>query len=239
MSRVDRCLEKGAVLGSLHTVGAVIPMVSMVNKRESRKGTEGVSAVVNSDEVKTEEETGDNLKWDLSHLDAEKRAMLVEVLLEMKDVFSKDDSDIGDIKDFNMPINLVDNIPVTSPYRRIPPHIYKEVKNYIDDFITNGWVRESMSSDSSPTVVVRKKDGSMRMCIDYRALNLKTVPDAQPIPTIQDILDTLGGQQWFSTLDMSKAYHQGYIDERFRHLTAFATPWTLLEWIRIPVEPPL
>ena len=78
-------------------------------------------------------------------------------------------------------------------------------------------------------MVVRKKDGSMRMCIDYRQLNLKTVPDAQPIPRIQDILGTLGG-----TLDMSKAYHQGYIDERYRHLTAFATPWTLLEWIRIP-----
>ena len=91
-----------------------------------------------------------------------------------------------------------------------------------------------MSSYSSPIVVVRKKDGTMRMCIDYRALNLKTVPDAQPIPRIQDILDSLGGQQWFSTLDMSKAYHQGYIDERFRHLTTFATPWTLLEWIRIP-----
>ena len=91
-----------------------------------------------------------------------------------------------------------------------------------------------MSSYSSPIVVVRKKDGTMRMCIDYRALNLKTIPDAQPIPRIQDILDSLGGQQWFSTLDMSKAYHQGYIDERFRHLTAFATPWTMLEWIRIP-----
>ena len=65
-------------------------------------------------------------------------------------------------------------------------------------------------------------------------MNQKTVSDAQPIPRIQDILDSLGGKQWFSTLDMSKAYHQGYIDERFRHLTAFATPWTLLEWIRIP-----
>jgi hypothetical protein len=60
------------------------------------------------------------------------------------------------------------------------------------------------------------------------------VPDSQPIPRIQDILDSLGGKKWFSTLDMSKAYHQGYIGEQFRHLTAFSTPWTLLEWIRIP-----
>ena len=57
------------------------------------------------------------------------------------------------------------------------------------------------------------------MCIDYRALNLKIVPDAQPKPRIQDILDSLGGHQQFTTLDMSKAYHQGYIDEQFCHLT--------------------
>ena len=73
----------------------------------------------------------------------------------------------------------------------------------------------------------------MHLC-DYCRLNAKTIPDAQPIPHIQDILDSLGGKQWFTTLDMSKAYHQGYIAEEFRHLTAFSTPWTLLEWIRMP-----
>ena len=57
---------------------------------------------------------------------------------------------------------------------------------------------------------------------------------AQPIPRIQDILDTLGGKKWFTTLDMAKAYHQGYIAEKYRHLTAFATPWTIYEWNRIP-----
>ena len=77
-------------------------------------------------------------------------------------------------------------------------------------------------------------DGQMRLCVDYRALNAKTIPDSQPIPRIQDILDSLGGAQWFSTLDMSKAYHQGYMDEKSQHLTAFVTPWTIYEWIRIP-----
>ena len=72
------------------------------------------------------------------------------------------------------------------------------------------------------------------MCVDYRKLNAKTTPDCQPIPRVQDILDGLAGKKWFSTLDMSKAYHQGYISEQCRHLTAFATPWTLYEWVRIP-----
>ena len=82
-------------------------------------------------------------------------------------------------------------------------------------------------------VCVRKKDGSLRLCIDYRKLNNKTIPDMQPIPKIQDMLDCLGGQQWFSTLDMSKTYHQGYIHPDSRKHTAFFTPWSLYKWIRI------
>ena len=80
----------------------------------------------------------------------------------------------------------------------------------------------------------RKPDNSLRMCIDYRKLNKKMVPDRHPIPRIQEILDGLGGQKFFSTLDMGKAYHQGYVKEQFRKLTAFSTPWGLYEWIRIP-----
>ena len=76
------------------------------------------------------------------------------------------------------------------PYRKIPPHLYQEVRNYIEDLRLNGWVRESFSAYASPIVCVRKKDGGMRMCIDYRRLNAKTVPFSQPIPRIQDILDT-------------------------------------------------
>lgn len=81
---------------------------------------------------------------------------------------------------------------------------------------------------------MRKKNGSLRLCIDYRDLNRKTVPDKQPIPRIQDILDGLGGQKWFSTLDMTKAYHQGYMDESSQKYTAFSTPWALHEWLCIP-----
>ena len=75
-----------------------------------------------------------------------------------------------------------------------------------------------------PIVCVQKKGNSHRMCIDYRKLNNKTTPDCQPIPRIQDILDNLGSQTWFSTLDVSKAYHQSYILEEFQQVTAFSTP---------------
>ncbi len=70
--------------------------------------------------------------------------------------------------------------------------------------------------------------------IDYRDLNRKTLPDRQPIPRVQDILDSLGGNAWFSVLDQGKAYHQGFMSPESRPLTAFTTPWGLYEWVRIP-----
>ena len=230
-SRMNRTVKKGEVIGSIHSVSAVIPMTRPFEVSPPKMQ----EAVVNSIEEDCEENAEDWMpEVDLSHLDEDQRKVMLDMLGEVKGVFSRSESDIGDIKDFEMSIQLTDNIPVKEAYRKIPRHMYAEVKNYIDDLITNGWVRESCSSYSSPIVCVRKKDGGMRLCIDYRKLNNKTVADAQPIPRIQDILDSLGGKQWFTTMDMSKAYHQGYVAEESRHLTAFSTPWTLLEWIRLP-----
>ena len=87
----------------------------------------------------------------------------MQVLMEEKDVFSRTECDIGDIKDFQMKINLEDSIPVREAYRKIPRNLYTEVRDYINDLVTNGWIRESYSSYASPIVCVRKKDGGLRM----------------------------------------------------------------------------
>ena len=85
-----------------------------------------------------------------------------------------------------------------------------------------------------PVVCVRKKDGELRLYIDYRELNRKTVSDHHPIPRIKETLDNPGGSSWFSVLDHGKAYDQGFIEKGSRHLTAFITPWGSYEWTRIP-----
>ena len=95
------------------------------------------------------------------------------------------------------------------------------------------FIQKSRSPYSSPCVVVRKKDGTMRLCIDYRQLNNKTVADRHPIPRIQETLDGFAGQRWFSTLGQGNAYHQGFMQPNSRQLTSFVTPWGLFEWIRI------
>ena len=171
---------------------------------------------------------------DLSHLNSEQRSLVEKLLIEYCDVFSKNSMDIGDIKKLQMEIILNDTTPIHKPYRRIPKQLYAKVKDYLDNLELNGWITRSTSSYASPIVCVRKKDGSLRLCVDYRDLNNKTIPDRMPIPKINDVIDNLGGKSWFSTLDFTKAYHQGYIHENSRHLTAFSTPWALFEWVRIP-----
>ena len=84
-------------------------------------------------------------------------------------------------------------------------------------------------------VCVRKKDWSLRLCIDYREWNKKTYPERQPIPRIQDILNGLGGNKWFTVLDQGKAYHQGFMVKENRPLTAFVTNCGLYQWNGIPI----
>ena len=124
----------------------------------------------------------------------------------------------------NLDLNVTDEVLVAEAYRR---------KNHVNNLIADGWVRQSFFHYSSPMVCVRKKDGGLLLCLDYRKLNKKTILDKQPIPRIQDILDSLKGKKWFTTLDMSQAYHQRDMSENSRKYTAFSTLWSLYEWIQI------
>ena len=168
------------------------------------------------------------------HLNEEQRAKVRKLLREECACFMENDEDIGTIDNLELKINLKDDIPVQRQYHRIPKPLYPEVKNYIEDLLNRQWITKSESSFASPVVIVRKKCGSMRLCIDYRQLNSKTVPDRYPLPRIQEMLDNLAGMDWFTTLDLGKAYHQGRVAEDSQKKTAFITPFGLFEWKRIP-----
>ncbi|KAL6486260.1 hypothetical protein MHYP_G00056520 [Metynnis hypsauchen] len=171
---------------------------------------------------------------ELSHLDEPQQELVKQMLYQESAVFAKDDNDIGCIPSLQMSLSLKDDIPVQRAYSSIPKPLFREVKDYVHDLLAKGWIVKSRSPYAAPVVCVRKRDGSLRLCIDYRLLNQKTVPDRHPLPRIQDLVDTLGGHSWFSILDQGKAYHQGFMAEGSRHLTAFITPWGLYEWVRVP-----
>ena len=102
-----------------------------------------------------------------------------------------------------MKIELRDKVPVGEPYRRVPRQLYGGVKNYIDDVITNGWVRTSYLDYTSPMVYVRRKGSSLRLSIDYWEPNFKTIPDKKP--RTEDILHNL----WCAVL----VYYTRYVKD--------------------------
>ena len=127
--------------------------------------------------------------------------------------FVRTDDDVGCVENLELKIQLKDNEPVQKNYISIPKPLYGEVKESLEDLINRNWICKSRSAYSSPMFCVRKKDGNLRLCIDYRELNKKTYPERQPIPRIQDILNGLDGNKWFTVLDQGKAYHQGFMAE--------------------------
>ncbi len=113
----------------------------------------------------------------MSHLEEEQQKLVKDMLCEESNVFVHGDDDIGCIPSLQMIINLTDNIAVHRAYASTPKPLYEEVKEYVQDLLARGWVVKSKSLYAAPVVCVQKKDGTLRLCINYRLLNQKTVPD--------------------------------------------------------------
>ena len=107
------------------------------------------------------------------------------------------------------------------PPRRIPAHFQDEVRKQLDDMLSNGIIEESNSPWMAPAVFARKTSGELRLCVDYRALNKKTVSDAYPIPLVDEVQDQLSGSTIFSTLDLRCGYWQMPVHESDQQKTAF------------------
>ena len=104
----------------------------------------------------------------------------------------------------------------------------------VQEMLKQGVIKPSASPWASPIVVVRKKDGNIRFCVDYRKLNSITKLDVFPLPRIDDTLDLLAQNSLFSTLDLASGYWQVKMDSESREKTAFVTTSGLYEFVRIP-----
>ena len=169
------------------------------------------------------------------NLTNQQRRQLQELLCRRAAAFSQDESDLGYTDAVFHRIRTHDDKPVTQPYRRIPPNQLQEVQQHIRGLIEKKVITESYSPYAAPIVLVRKRDGSLRLTVDYRKLNIKTMGDAYPLPRIQETFDTLVGAQFFSTLDLTSGYHQIAMHPGDQHKTAFVTPMGLFEYTRMPM----
>ena len=177
---------------------------------------------VQSSEIRASEST----EWiDKIHLpdqlESSHRQKLMDVLNRRHNAFAKHEDDLGRTTTLKHAIHTTDNIPVKQPYRKIPPTQLEEVKEHIAGLVRKGVIRESQSAYASPIVLCRKKNGDLRLCVDYRSLNRKTLKDSFPLPRIEDAMDSLHGAKFFSSMDLKSAYNQVEIQEEDKHKTAF------------------
>ena len=155
-------------------------------------------------------------------LDNKQREALNKLLREYKDVFSEEGDPISSTSLVEHEI-YTEGPPVRLPFRRQNPLVRAQEQSQVKEMLRDGVIRPSKSPWVSPMVMVKKKDGSMRFCVDFRKVNDATIKDAHPLPRIDDTLESLHRAKFFSTLDLKSGYWQVPIREQDKEKTAFRT----------------
>jgi hypothetical protein len=170
-------------------------------------------------------------------LKPEEAERLRESLRCWQENFSQDDLDVGLNPRVQHEIHLTNDVPFKERHRRIPPGMYDQVREHLQQMLDSGIIRRSHSPWSSNVVWVKKKDGSLRQCVDYRQLNARTIKDAYALPRIEELLDTLAGSKYFTVLDLKSGYHQVEILEEHKERTAFTVaPLGFFEYNRMAMR---
>ncbi|CAF4894949.1 unnamed protein product [Pieris macdunnoughi] len=162
------------------------------------------------------------------------RDRLLTIIHEFSDLFISGTA-ASTVNTGSMEIRLTSNTPIS--HRPYKPSIDEKnrVRDIVSDLLSKGIIRESQSDYASPIILVKKKDGSDRMCVDYRALNSITVKEKFPLPLIDDHVDKLGSYKIFTSLDMATGFHQVPMrDDDSISKTAFVTPEGHYEYLKMP-----
>ncbi|GKA28040.1 putative reverse transcriptase domain-containing protein [Tanacetum coccineum] len=159
----------------------------------------------------------------------------IPIVREFSDVFPEDLSGLPPQRQVEFRIELVAGAaPVArSPYRLAPSEM-QELSGQLQELQDKGFIRPSHSPWGAPVLFVKKKDGSFRMCIDYRELNKLTVKNRYPLPRIDDLFDQLQGSRYFSKIDLRSGYHQLRVHEEDIPKTAFRTRYGHFEFTVMP-----
>ncbi|GBC39113.2 retroviral-like aspartic protease 1 [Rhizophagus irregularis DAOM 181602=DAOM 197198] len=167
----------------------------------------------------------------LGPLDYHQQSQFQQLLSDYADICAKSQTEIGKTNVIKHKIITKDATPIFQPPYRCNPKYREFLQGEITRMESQGLIRKSASPWASPVVIVDKKGGEKRLCIDYRKLNAVTKADAYPLPRIDDMLESFSNATWFTTLDLASGYWQVAMDSADVEKTAFITPFGLYEFL--------
>jgi len=159
---------------------------------------------------------------------------LKSILMKHADVFSENENDLGKTDIIMHHIDTGEARPVRQPLRRFPPAHLEAISDHVDNMLKQGTIEPASSPWASNVVLVKKKDGSFRCCIDYRQLNSVTKKDVYPLPRVNDCLDAMATATLFSTFDLRSSYHQVQVAPQDRDKTTFICPRGMYRYRAMP-----
>ena len=168
------------------------------------------------------------------HLNESEKVKFKNLLIKYQSVFAKSSTDLGCTDIVEHHIDTQGARPVKQALRKLPLAQQEAERVEVQKLLEHGIIEPSISPWSSPIVLVKKKSGEWRLCVDFRKVNALCKRDAFPLPNIGQCLDSLGGNSWFSTMDLAMGYHQMSIAKADRDKTAFSTSLGLFQFCRLP-----
>ena len=173
-------------------------------------------------------------KQDLTHLSSTQQTQLVDTLCNNQAVFILSPNELGKIHDVQADIVVTDPTPVRSPTYRYPEKAKEIISNMLEEMEEKDIIEPSTAAWLSPIVLVKKPNGSQRMCLDYRKVNTHLQVDIHPLPRLEKMVETAAGNKYYATLDMQDAYYQVELGEQSRDLTTFSDGVSLYRFKRLP-----
>ena len=159
----------------------------------------------------------------------------IPIVKEFPDVFPGDISGLPPDRAIEFVIELIPGTkPISIPPYRMAPAELKEMKAQLEELLSKGYIRPSTSPWGAPVLFVKKKDGSLRLCIDYRQLNRAKIRNQYPLPYIDELFDQLHGSWVYSKIDLRSGYHQLKVRENDVSKTAFRTRYSHYKFLVMP-----
>ncbi|HKO65787.1 MAG TPA: pol polyprotein, partial [Candidatus Nitrosocosmicus sp.] len=162
------------------------------------------------------------------------KSKLYEILHTYRYQFAATDAELTQTDLIEHCIDTCDHPPYKAPWRPVPFKLQEKVSNFVNEFLNQGIIIPSTSPWNSAIVLVKKKDGTLRFCIDYRGVNSLTKKDSYPLPNIDAVLTSLGGKKVFSSIDLASGYWQIKMSKDSQEKTAFSAAGKLWQWVVMP-----